>query len=1156
MRSIRVHVSLLLAAILIAAVSLAQVATSRLEGTVQDASGAVVPGAKVEVVNVKTQVRTETTADASGRYIFASLPAATYNLSAEAPGFRKTVNANLMLNVGITVTEVLTLEVGQLSDSVQVEAKEVRVQTADAQVGRSVTLRDIDTLPQLNRNPILLSVFNAGVQIDPTGYDFSRVNGTRQGSNNATLDGIEVNDPVAPRLGLSMTPNTTDTVAEFRIITNGGKAEYGRNAGAQVEMITRSGTNEFHGDLYDYLRNTTLNANTYFSNQQRLSVPKYIRNIFGGDVGGRVIKDRTFFFGSYEGGRTRQEKLVNRTTLTKELRSGLFRWKDSTGAINQYDIYANDPRHIGMDPWAKKNYFDLMPDANNTDAGDGLNTGGYRFNAPNNAYNDQYTFKVDHNLTDNHRLFFRWSWMRSYSIDGANNAEASYPGLPAGQNGGRRRGFSAGSTWTIGSSMVNDLRVGQQRTNSDFPRPRIHGLQMSASLFTDPLGPSDYGQGRTVPIWDVTDNLTKVKGNHTIKGGFTLRFVQQDGWREDYTWPLVTTYVSNGNTVPASTGPQGLSSTDRSTFEQAYNDLLGRMSYVYLRYYSDLTKFQEPGTRRFRSTMTREYGFFIQDDWKLHPRFTLNAGLRYELNGVAYDRNGMQGALQPADKINASNALTNITVQKGGAWYNNDLNNFAPRLGFAWDPKGDGKWAVRGSAGIFYDRMINAVFTPVDNNTPGFNSPQNAYPNQNGTDLRINDGAPTPAMPAAPSLDVPVNRVQSGAVMVPNLRTGYVGQFSFNVQREIFRNTVLEVGYVGSHGVKLFYQDNLNQSKIYDSGFLAAFQELAANRNNTDPNNMLVKMFGSAATAISRIGSSSLTNGTVGAAANTVDTNYYANYANAGLSQTLLRNFPQFSTMFLGTNDGRSYYNSLQVSFRRQQGAFKFQANYTYSKAMDNWASEGNGTNASTVMDYRNIRLNRGRSDFDHPHSFNSSFSYTLPVGTNRRFLGSAPRWVDSLVGGWDVGVLSTWQSGSPLTIATGRYTGPNASASAWAVYNGDRSIGAIDRRLDGTYFFTDAQKAMFTFPTAGTIGTAGRNTFRGPRFFDIDASLSKAFKFTETKMLMFRAEAFNALNNVNFGNPALSIGTPASFGRISSTIGPNGSGGARLMQMALRFKF
>lgn len=1161
MRTSKVFVFLAVMLMLVIAGS-AQVATSRLEGLIQDESGAVVPGAKIEATNVKTQVKASTTSDSQGRYIFPSLPAATYSVAVEAAGFRKAIRANLMLNVAVTATENIKLEVGAITESVQVEANEIQVQTADAQVGRSVTLRDIDTLPQLNRSPMTLAVFNTGVQIDvASGYDFSRVNGTRQGSNNSTLDGMEVNDPVTPRLGLAMTPVTTDTVAEFRIITNGGKAEYGRNGGAQVEMISRSGTNDFHGGAWDYLRNTALNANTFFSNQTGQSVPKYIRNIFGGDVGGRIIKDRTFFFASYEGNRTRQEKLVNRDVITPELRSGIFRWDATNGSgIQSYNIFQNDPRGIGMDPWAKKNYWGLMPNANNFDTGDGLNTGGYRFNAQNNAFNDQYTFKVDHNLTSNHRLFFRWNWMRTYATDGLNGAEASFPGLGYGQQGGHRWGFSAGSTWSIGATMVNDLRVGEQKSNSDFIRPRPHDAMLSTNLFTDPLGPWDFGQGRTVPTWDITDNLTKIKGAHTIKTGLQLRFVTQDGWRDDYAWPTVTTYLNQyGNTVPANIGPQSdISSTDRSTFEQAYVDLLAKMAYTRVNYYSDLAKFQPAGSSRIRSTISREYGFFVQDDWKVRRNLTLNLGLRYDLFGVPYDAMGYQGVLTPPSQINAMNALSNVGVQKGGSWFNNDYNNFAPRLGFAWDPKGDGKWSIRGGAGIYYDRMINAVLSAVDLNTPGFNQAVYAFPNQGGTDLRMSDGVPATPMPAAPSLNVPVTRQQPGAVMMPNLRTGYVANFNFSVQHEIFRNTVVEAGYVGTRGIKLFYQDNVNQFKIYGSGFLSAFQELQAYRANGTPvsaDNPLVKIFGSPATAVSRIGASNIANGAVGAAANTVDSSYYPYYSRAGLPDTWLRNFPQFSTMYVGTNDGRSYYNSAQLSFRRQQGALKFQANYTFSKSMDNWANEGNGTVLGSVMDYRNLALNRGLSDFDKTHTFNATLSYTLPVGRNRRFLGSAPRWVDSLVGGWDLGVLQTWQSGVPLTVATGRATGPNSGGSSWAVYNGSRDIGDVSRQGNGVYYFMPDQAAQFSFPTAGTVGTTGRNTFRGPRFFNFDMAMSKAFKFTETKMLKFRAEAYNALNNVNFGNPGLTIGTQA-FGKISSTIGPNGSGGARIMQMALRFEF
>jgi hypothetical protein len=377
----------------------------------------------------------------------------------------------------------------------------------------------------------------------------------------------------------------------------------------------------------------------------------------------------------------------------------------------------------------------------------------------------------------------------------------------------------------------------------------------------------------------------------------------------------------------------------------------------------------------------------------------------------------------------------------------------------------------------------------------------------------------------------------------------------------LIRNTIVEAGYVGTRGIKLFYQDQINQYKIYGSGFLDAFKELQAYQakkvSSVSASNPLVKIFGSADTAISRIGASNVTNGAVGTAANTVDTNYYSYYNQAGLPDTWLRNFPQFSTMYEGTNDGRSYYNSLQVSFRRQQGSLRFSANYTYAKSMDDWANEGNGTSAGSVIDYRNLSLNRARSDFDKPHTFASTASYTLPIGRNRRFLGAAPRIVDTLLGGWDIGVLTNWQSGTPLTITSGRSTGPNSGAGSWAVYSGtDRSIGAIDRQGNATYYFTADQRAQFTFPGVADYGNTARNTFRGPRFFNIDASLSKSFKFTERIALKFRAEAYNTLNNVNFGNPGVSIASPASFGKISTTIGPNSSGGARTMQMAMRLEF
>lgn len=429
----------------------AQVTTSKLEGSVRDQSGAVVPGARVSALNIKTKAASETTVNTDGQYVFPSLQPGDYTVSVEGSGFRKAVHTNVTLNVADTVAENFNLEVGQVTESVVVEANAVRVQTSEASIGRAITLRDIDVLPQLGRTPITLAVFQPGVQIDGGDQTFSRVNGLRQGSNNATLDGIDVNDAVVPRLGLSLTDNNTDSIGEFRIITEGGKAEYGRSAGAQVELITRSGTNDWHGNGFDYLRNTRLNANNFFNNASTpaISRPKFIQNIFGASLGGPIKHDRTFIFGNYQGRRTAQQTVRNRTVLTPEAKAGLFRWTPPAGgAIQTFDIYRNDPLGKNLDPEMAK-IIKLLPDPNNKDLGDGLNTAGFRFNNPSGSYNDQVTIKGDHQLTNTHHLFVRYSWQRNASIDALNNEDARYPGQPQGRQGGHRRGYAIGSDWNL-----------------------------------------------------------------------------------------------------------------------------------------------------------------------------------------------------------------------------------------------------------------------------------------------------------------------------------------------------------------------------------------------------------------------------------------------------------------------------------------------------------------------------------------------------------------------------------------------------------------------------------------------------------------------------------------------------------------------------------
>ena len=341
----------LILAMLAASICFAQVGTGRLDGGVVDATGGTMAGAKVTAVHQATQSKTETITNTDGNFVFPSLQAGLYTVSVEAKGFRTAVVAGVEINIATSVSQKFKLEVGDVAEHVEVSAEAVRVQSTEAQLGRTVTMKDIDTLPVLSRAPINLAVFSPGVQMsNPGDVSFSNVNGQRQGASNSTLDGIDVNDAVVPRLGLSMTANNTDSVGEVHIVTSGAKAEYGRNAGGQVELITRSGTNNFHGNLFDYLRNNALNANSFFNNSSGVPVAKYIQNLFGGSVGGPVRKGKTFFFFNYQGSRIAQDVTRNRTVLTADAKRGIFTWKTPAGVLSTYNIVANDPRGKGIDP--------------------------------------------------------------------------------------------------------------------------------------------------------------------------------------------------------------------------------------------------------------------------------------------------------------------------------------------------------------------------------------------------------------------------------------------------------------------------------------------------------------------------------------------------------------------------------------------------------------------------------------------------------------------------------------------------------------------------------------------------------------------------------------------------------------------------------------
>lgn len=1194
-------------ALLATAPLLAQSA-AHIDGTVTDQTGAVVAGAKVTALNLKTQEKKTATASGQGIFSVTDVAPGIYDITIEAANFQKEVIQSVEINVGQAFTANVKLQVGAASETVEVKATEVQVQTTDAQLSNAITMREIDTLPSLGRTPVTLAVFQPGVQVNPGDTSFSRVNGQRQGSNNSTLDGIDVNDSVVPRLGLSLTSNNTDSVQEFRIVTEGGKAEYGRNAGAQVEMITRSGSNDFHGNAFDYLRNTDLNANDWFNNQSGSDRPKFIQNIFGGSFGGPIKHNRTFVFGNYQGRRTRQEVVRNRTIFSDNARNGLFTYVDTTGATRTFSIVNQDPRGIGIDPKVAP-LIALVPHCNNTDIGDKLNTCGFRFNNPNNSYEDQFTIRGDQVITSTHKAFLRWSWQRNSSIDALNNADATYPGQVPGTQGGHRWGFSVGDDWAFTPTLVNSARVGYQSAQVSFNRPaRLQGPTYITNLLNpDPVS-SAYAQGRNSPVTDIIDSMTMMHGNHTFKWGGRFSHTKQVGTNDGGVWFNVTTSAtSNGNTPPIPAFAGGLctstagcgsglsfsSTGQQTTYQSLYNDLLGRMDSVAHTFLStDLSTFQPAGQTRSRDHILNEHGYFVQDDWRMRRNLTVSLGLRWELFLPPVEADGIQaGVIGAAQLLDPANSSTALTLQKGG-WYNTDWNNFAPRVGIAWDPRGDGKTAVRANWGVFYDRIIGATVSAADGNTPGFATGASSTPQTLTAaalsaagcgsapvgDVRFNDCVPLPAQPALTLTPPVTNRSNTITLFNPNLATGYVESYSLNVQHEVARNTTVEVAYVGARGIKLFMQRDLNQMKT-GGQFLNDFLAMQAFNNGgkcagSTPvcgpapaaSNTFVQIFGTGQNALSKLGASNFTNGAIGTVASNLDRGFNNLYAAAGLPQTFLRNYPQFAQVQYGTNDGRNYYDSLQITVRRSAGALRTQANYTFGKSIDNISVDANGF--TSPIDNTNVRLNRALSDADHRNSFNMSFIYTLPVGTGKMLGRSMPKWLDTLVGGWDVGSLLIAQDGVPFTVSSLRSTfvgscsATGTCVNSWADFaGGPHDIGepryVVDPKTGKTnvFLFTPAQAALFTFPAAGTVGTSGRNGFRGPKYFDVDMSLVKRFKVTERQSFTFRAEAYNALNNPNWTNPSVSLNSSSTFGQIGGTTGPAGTSN-RTMQLSLRYDF
>ena len=760
------------------AIVFAQSGTTSLRGTVTDPSQAAVSGARVTLANPERGfTRTVTTGD-SGNYEFLQLQPGVYQLTVETPGFRKAEQKRVQLLVDTPATLNVKLEVGTATEVIEVNAEAAVINTADASLGNAFNETQVKSLPLEGRNvPDLLSLQN-GVAYTGNRSDIDKdkdtrsgaVNGARSDQSNLTLDGVDVNDQVNGYAFTSVLPVTLDSVQEFRVTTTNYGADEGRSSGAQVSLVTKSGSNNYHGSLYEYLRNTYTSANDYFVKSAEIAsgqpnkAPKLNRNVFGGAVGGPILKNRLFFFLNVEAARQREENSVVRIVPSAALRAGYITYLcadpsqcpggsipgDPTPVAAGYNVLSADdirttldPLHIGVNP-VVMNFFNTFPSANDNSQGDGVNFVGYRFRGP--APNDKnwYIGRIDFKLNDNHTIFWRGALR--------NDKQSNPPYLPGTDPlqkfTDNSSGFTVGYTAAIRPTLLNNFRWGYTRQSFGNPGNTNTAINQFRGLNDNSLPNNStlafvYSRSFTTPVHNFVDDISWTKGTHTIQFGTNVRFIRNPRTSFLNSFPFGVTNSSGLDTAgiantssPLDPGNHGLPAIDTG-FNLNYNyplmAMMGLVSQLDATYNFDKQGNAIPlGAPLQRRYAANEYEFYVQDSWRVKKNLTVNYGLRYSLLSPPWETSGTQvaptislgkwfkqrefnmehGIGSEADPI-VEFGLAGKANGKPG-YYNWDYHNFSPRLSFAWNPRPN--TVVRAGASIVYDRIGAGLLTTFDQN--------------------------------------------------------------------------------------------------------------------------------------------------------------------------------------------------------------------------------------------------------------------------------------------------------------------------------------------------------------------------------------------------------------------------------------------------------
>jgi hypothetical protein len=863
--------------------------TGSLSGTVSDPQGAAVAGATITATNSATNASRTTSSTNDGLYQLPQLPPGTYRVRAEAKGFASLVQENVTVAVDTAVTLKLQFtQLGTVNETVTVQGGESAINTSDATVGNAFNERQIRQLPLEGRNvvsllaaqPGVVFIGNTNAQGNTSDDRNGSVNGGKSDQANVTLDGVDVNDQQNGFAFRSVLRVTLDSVQEFRVTTTNPNADQGRSSGAQVSLVTRGGSNQYRGSLYEFHRNTITTANDFFNNatgrytaedlavqvgqarvgDERAPRPKLIRNIFGGTLGGPVIKDRLFFFLNYEGRRDRREDNAVRNVPSLEMRQGILKFRNTSGQVitlSPAQIKALDPAGIGINANSLA-VLQRYPAPNDTTVGDGFNLLGYRFSAPVKLDFNTYITRLDYQLTGDgrHTLFWRGNLQNDDF-----NAVPQFPGqAPLARTLENSKGFATGYTAALTNNLTNVFRYGFTRQGID-----VLGAATARETVTfrsiAAIEPLTRSAGRIVPVNNFIDDLTWVKGGHTFGFGTNIRFIRNNRYDFGNSFNCAITNASWLLGTGADLRPAGIASTLRVSFTDAMMALLGIVSFGTANYNYDRTGRLAPvGEVIERRFAADEYEWYGQDAWRMRPNLTLTAGLRYGLYSPPWETNGNQ--VKPTISLGAwfnqrgangqqgvpSNAAPPIRFDLSGpvngrtGFYEWDKNNFAPRFAFAYAPKlenklarllfGAGQTALRGGFSLAYDRIGGGLAVTFDQAgsfglQTALNNPSSGLTSVTAPRFSAFDKIPAGLLPLPPASSAFPRTFpgagENGSFAITHglddtIVTPYSMSVNFSVQRELPKQMSLEVAYIGRFGRKLLIQSDLAQPvDLFDS---------------------------------------------------------------------------------------------------------------------------------------------------------------------------------------------------------------------------------------------------------------------------------------------------------------------------------------------------